>query len=87
MLPNRFTEPDFPRQASDVKWRKTTEEGENRKEDRIGEMGLREEGGDTGKKQWNTKVKTEPRVTQIFINNNYLSFPYNSLFIEYGKGE
>ena len=30
-------------------------------------MGLREEGGDTGKKQWNTKVKTEPRVTQIFI--------------------
>ena len=69
MLPNRFTEPDFPRQASDVKWRKTTEEGENRKEDRIGEMGLREEGGDTGKKQWNTKVKTEPRVTQIFIKN------------------
>ena len=37
MLPNRFTEPDFPRQASDVKWIKTTEEGENRKEDRISE--------------------------------------------------
>ena len=32
MLPNRFTEPDFPRQALDVKWKKTTEEGENRKE-------------------------------------------------------
>ena len=37
-------------------------------------MGLREEGGDTGKKQWNTKVKTEPRVTQIFIKNFFLSF-------------
>ena len=36
MLPNRFTEQDFPRQASDVKWRKTTEEGENREGDRIG---------------------------------------------------
>ena len=38
-------------------------------------MGLREEGGDTGKKQWNTKVKTEPRVTQFFIKQ-HLSFPF-----------
>ena len=44
MLPNRFTEPDFPRQALDVKWIKTTErEGEmERKIELGGEMRWRE---------------------------------------------
>ena len=27
MLPNRFTEPDIPRQASDVKWMKGDRKG------------------------------------------------------------
>ena len=45
-------------------------------------MGLWEEGGDTGKKQLNTKVKTEPRVTQIFIKQHPLSSFASFRFIE-----
>ena len=44
------------------------------------------DGGDTGKKQWNTKIKTEPRVTQIFIKQHaffiYKCFLYRVRKIE-----
>ena len=87
MLPNRSNDTGMPRIASDRKVMKTTEEGENRKGGRIGDDGLREEGGDTGKRQWNTKVKTEPRVTQIFINTTSVFPSYILRFIEIERRE
>ena len=74
MLPNRFTEPDFPQQASDVKWRKTTEEGEKRKGDRIGDEGS---GRGTGKTM-NTKGNNEPS-NQVFHKTTTSCFVYNRL--------
>ena len=67
MLPNRFTEPDFPRQASDVKWRKTTEEGESRKRDRTRKRrNCGRDDGDTEEEHHETQGKNEP-VTKLFI--------------------
>ena len=51
MLPNRVTETDCPRQASDVKWRKTTEEGENEKGDRTQRGEKVRENGETQEEQ------------------------------------
>ena len=45
--------------------------------------------GDTGRHEEHEGVSIPKgnQVTKLFNKINYLSFPYNSLFIEYGKGE
>ena len=82
MLPNRFTEPDFPRQASDVKWRKTTErEGEMEREIELGEERRCErDDGDTGKTMKH-KGKHEPKGNRFIIKQLLLFVAYRFRFI------
>ena len=77
MLPNRFTELDIPRQASNVKWMKGDRMG-GEKERKIES----EDEGDAGgvveaqeNMMMNTEVKkNEPRVTNFINKQHVLSF-------------
>ena len=62
-------DPEYPRFASDLKFWKRTERREKRKEGRIEEDGVAGGRWRHGEETMELKGKSEPRVTQIFINN------------------
>ena len=82
MLPNRFTEPDIPRQASDVKWMKGGQNGGRKGRKIESERGLRNGGWWRHREEtMNTKGKSNQKGNQLFIKQHSLSLLQSSPFI------